>query len=74
MPFHQIDVVYHVEVVLCACPSQQVPYENISIMARRQNNPGVKWVRLKDKHFSLMALETRFIFIISMMLRLIFKS
>lgn len=52
--------VYHVEVVLCVCPSQQIPYEDIPVVAGRQDDPGVKRVRLQDKHLSLMALKTMF--------------
>lgn len=51
---------YHVEVVLCVCPSQQIPDEDVPIMASRQDDPGVKGVWLQDKHLSLMALKTMF--------------
>lgn len=49
--------VYHVEVVLCVRPSQQVPNEDIPIMASRQDDPRVKGVWFQDKHLSLMALQ-----------------
>lgn len=51
---------YHVEVVLCVCPSQQIPYEDVPVVAGRQDDPGVKGVWLQDKHLSLMALKTMF--------------
>lgn len=62
--------VYHVEVVLCVCPSQQIPDEDVPIMASRQDDPGVKGVWLQDKHLSLMALKTmlNYVVMISTML------
>lgn len=52
--------VYHVKVVLCVCPSLQVPNEDVPIVAGRQDDAGVKGVRLQDKHLGLMALKAMF--------------
>lgn len=50
--------VYHVEVVLCVPSPQQVPDEDVPVMAGRQDDPGVEGVRLQDKHLGLVALNT----------------
>lgn len=50
---------YHVEVMLCVCASQQVPYEHVPIVASRQDDPGVKRVRFEDKHLCLVALKNK---------------
>lgn len=47
----------HVEVMLCVCASQQVPYEHVPIVASRQDDPGVKRVRFEDKHLCLVAFK-----------------
>lgn len=51
---------YHVEVVLCVCPSLQIPDEDVPVVSGRQDDPGVKGMRLQDKHLSLMALKKMF--------------
>ena len=57
--------VYHVEVVLCVCSSQQIPYEHVPIVAGRQDDPGIKRVRFEDKHLGFMALKTTLMSVIS---------
>lgn len=44
--------------MLGVCSSLQIPDEDVPIMAGRQDDPGIKRVRFKDKHLSLMALKT----------------
>lgn len=51
--------VYHVEVVLRVRPSLQIPYEDVPVVASRQDDPGVEGVRLQHKHLGLVALETK---------------
>lgn len=61
---------YHVKVVLCVCPSLQVPNEDVPIVAGRQDDAGVKGVWLQDKHLGLMALKAMFRLVICQLWRL----
>lgn len=47
---------HHVEVVLCVCPTLQIPDEHVSIVASRQDDPGVKGMRFQHKHLGLVTL------------------
>lgn len=49
---------YHVEVVLSACSSQQIPYEDAPVVTGRQDDSGIEGVGLKDEHLRLMTLRT----------------
>lgn len=50
---------YHVEIVLRVRAPLQVPDEDVPVVAGRQDDAGVEWVRLQDKNLSLVALERR---------------
>lgn len=46
--------------MLRVCASQQIPYEDVPVVASRQDDPGVKRVRLQDEDLGLVALRTAF--------------
>lgn len=48
---------YHIEEVTNLCSFGQVPHVNVSIVASRQHDAGVKWVSLHDKHLVIVTLE-----------------
>lgn len=50
---------YHVEVMLCVLAALQVPDEDVPVVAGRQDDAGVKGVRLQHKHLGLVALGRR---------------
>lgn len=50
---------YHVEVMLCVRAALQVPDEDVPVVAGRQDDAGVKGVRLQHKHLGLVALRRR---------------
>lgn len=48
---------YHVEVVLGLDSPQQIPDEDATVVAGREDDPGIEGVGLQDKHLRLVALR-----------------
>lgn len=49
-------ILYHIKVMHCFGASDEVPYEDIAIMACRQHDARVIGMRLQNKHLGLMTL------------------
>lgn len=47
---------YHIEEVTDLCSFGQVPHVDIPVVAGRQQDAGVEWVSLHDKHLVIVAL------------------